>query len=101
MQTDTRVRLLLSAQKALLGAVHPQLRQVSVDADEQQKIVTIRFEYDGSPNEEVWEACSVVATEVIADFQSPWDIDEQHLAAPAPSKLNGLPLVVYKRGELL
>lgn len=94
-----RVALVLSAQRALLGAVHPQLRQVSIDADETKKLVSLRFEYDGKPQEEAQKSCSCAATEVIADFSAPWNFFEEHVSAPIPFKLVPLRYVVYLRAE--
>jgi len=90
---------MLSAQRALLGAVHPQLRQVSIDADETKKLVSLRFEYDGKPKEEVQESCSCAATEVIANFSAPWDIFEEHISVSIPFELAPLRYVVYLRAE--
>lgn len=94
-----RVALMLSAQRALLGAVHPQLRQVSIDADETKKLVSLRFEYDGKPQEEAQVSCSCAATEVIADFSTPWDIFEEHISVPVPLEPTPLRYIVYLRAE--
>lgn len=91
--------LILSAQRALLGAVHPQLRQVSIDADESKKLISLRFEYDGKHQEVVQESCSCAATEVIADFSAPWNIFEEHISVPIPLELAPLRYVVYLRAE--
>jgi hypothetical protein len=96
--TDSQM-LLLSLQRALLGEVHPQLRQASVEADGHGQIVRLRFEYDGVPADIVRESCSCAATEVIADFSSPWQLDEQHVSVPAPSRLSPLAHVAYHRAE--
>jgi hypothetical protein len=89
----------MSLQRALLGAVHTQLRQASIEADPENTIVRIRFEYDGDPLPRVLEDCQVVGTEVIADFASPWDIDEQHLSVPYPGTLHSLMHTAYRRAE--
>jgi hypothetical protein len=91
--------LLLSLQRALLGEVHPMLRQASIEADPALQIVRLRFEYDGEPSETVRESCSCAATEVIADFPAPWQLDEQHMAAPAGRPLSPLTHVAYRRAE--
>ena len=91
--------LLLSLQRALLGEVHPQLRQASIEADRVGQIIRLRFEYDGTPSDAASESCSCAATEVIADFSSPWDLDEQHVSAPASSGLSPLAHVAYRRAE--
>jgi hypothetical protein len=91
--------MLLSLQRALLGEVHPQLRQASIESSPFEKLVRVRFEYDGEPTPAVQESCSCAATEVIADAPSDWNLDEQHVARPAGTKLDPLELVAYKRWE--
>ena len=95
----SRQDLLLSLQRALLGAVHPQLRQASIEADDAARVIRVRFEYDGTPCESAKDDCCCAATEVIADFPSPWDLDEQHVSAPARERLSPLAHVAYRRAE--
>jgi hypothetical protein len=45
-----RSQLLLCLQRALLGAVHSQLRQASIELDPSSQLVRVRFEYDGQPD---------------------------------------------------
>ena len=94
-----RSQLLLSFQRALLGTVHPELRQASIDLDPSAQLVRVRFEYDGPPDPAVKESCSGAATEVIADFPAPWDLDIQHRVVPYPERLIGLNHVAYRRPE--
>ena len=97
--TFDRPMLLLSLQRALLGQVHPQLRQASIDADTRTRTVRLRFEYDGHPSDHARGSCSCAAAEVIADFPAPWQLDEQHLTVPAPLPLQSLAHVAYRRAE--
>ena len=94
-----RSQLLLSLQRALAGAVHSQLRQASIELDPSSQLVRIRFEYDGPPDPTVKENCSSAATEVIADFPAPWDLDVQHRVVPYPRHLSGLEHVAYRRAD--
>lgn len=94
-----RSQILLSLQRALLGTVHSQLRQASIELDPGSQRVRVRFEYDGPPDPVVKESCAIAATDVIADFPAPWDLDEEHRAVPYPEPLNGLEYVAYRRAE--
>jgi hypothetical protein len=94
-----RSQLLLSLQRALTGAVHSQLRQASIELDPSSQLVRVRFEYDGPPDPTVKENCSSAATEVIADFPAPWDLDVQHHVVPYPHGLSSLKHVAYRRTE--
>jgi hypothetical protein len=94
-----RSELLLSFQRALLGAVHSQLRQASIELDPGAQLVRVRFEYDGAPDPAVKESCSGAAADVIADFPAPWDLDLQHHIVPYPERLTALKHVAYRRAE--
>lgn len=94
-----RSQLPLSLQRALLGIEHPQLRQASIEIDPGSQLVRVRFEYDGPPDPALKESCAGAATEVIADFPAPWDLDVQHRVAPYPAHLTGLKYVAYRRAE--
>ena len=93
------VSLLMSFQRALLGAVHRELRQASIEADAMNHRITVRYEYDGKPSDEALESGSVAATEVIADFLEPWTIHEEHVEVPFPQKLKPARYVAYARAE--
>jgi len=94
-----RSQLLLSLQRALLGTGHAQLRQASIELDPGSQLVRVRFEYDGAPDPALKESCAGAATEVIADFPAPWDLDVQHRVVPYPDGLTGLKYVAYRRAE--
>jgi hypothetical protein len=94
-----RISLLLSFQRALLGAIHQELRQASIEADRLAHRILVRFEYDGTPSERAIESGQIATTEVIADFSAPWTIHEEHLEVPFPARLTPLELVAYRRGE--
>lgn len=91
--------LVLSLVRGLWGEIHPELRQASIEADESTHTVRLRFEYDGEATGPAQESCSYAATEVIADFPAPWDLDEQHVAVPFPAPLTPLEHVVFRRWE--
>jgi hypothetical protein len=91
--------LILSLVRGLLGEVHPELRAASAELDAATSMVRIRFEYDGEPSLAARESCSCAATEAIADFVAPWDLDEQHVVRPRPQPIAPLALLAYQRWE--
>ena len=95
----SRVDLIMSLQRALLGGVHPDLRAASIQADPFRKLITIRFEYAAAPSEGARDSASCAATEVIADFPEPWKIEEDHVSRPLPAKCQPLEHLVYLRHE--
>jgi hypothetical protein len=88
-----------SLQRALLGQALPQLRQASIELDPALSVVRLRFEYDDKPSETVCESGSCAASEVIADFPAPWNLDEHHVVVPYLSRLAALTHVAYLRWE--
>jgi hypothetical protein len=91
--------LMFSLMRGLWGEVHPQLRAASIEADIPDKVVRVRFEYDGAPSPKVQESCERAGTECISDFPAPWDLDEQHVSRPMSEKCQPLSNLVYKRYE--
>lgn len=87
----------LSAQRALLGQVPPSLRSISVDINEQH--VYFRCIFDGNSAEYDRELMSVAATEIIADFQAPYSIEEEYLSIEEPNSMNHLKYLIYLRHE--
>lgn len=92
-----RAELLLSVQRALLGAVSPSLRGVTVGW--QDNLIRLRFYFDGPISDEEYSAVQVVSTEVIADFQSPWEINEEILRLDPPTPLECLEAWAFLRRE--
>jgi hypothetical protein len=66
---------LFNLQDALLGAVHPCLRAVQIDLDENRKKVSYYFYYDCDVADELFELASVAITEA----WSPDYFVEQHI----------------------
>ena len=94
-----RTSVLLSLQRALLGAVTPNMRAICVGWDE--KLIRIRAIYDGEIDDEDRERFSEVGTKVIADFSAPMAIEEECVRLDPPERLVSLGLKewVYWRYE--
>lgn len=90
-------QLRFSVQRALLGAVTPNLRGVTVGWGD--GTIRLRFYYDGAISEEDEEQARCVGTEVIADFWSPWTIEEEIVRHDAPQPMERLAAWVYLRKE--
>jgi hypothetical protein len=97
MTENLSIKIRLSIQRALLGAVPASLRAVSVDADEGK--IYYRCIFNGEPSEDEWELLSVAATEIIADFPEPYIIEEEYLHIPNPKKMKHLKHLVFLRHE--
>ena len=97
-ERNIKVVLRLGCQVALLGVVTRNLRAVTCDWDE--KMITMRFVFDGEPTEWQRELCEVAATEVVADF-SVHHITTEFISHPFPENIRPLYLkeLVYLRWE--
>lgn len=80
--SSLRTRLLLSIQRALWGVVTPNLRCVYVGVV--GKKVYCTFVYAKAPSAVERDAASVAGTEVIADFEEGYTIDDRILVSDAP-----------------
>ena len=98
----TRSDFMLSAQKALLGVITPNVRSVSGALDDQS--ITIRYIIDGEIDEDIHDELSCASVLVIADI-GPADyhlrFEEEFLRLDAPATLQGekLPLQFFERHE--
>lgn len=87
----------LSAQRALLGAVPSCLRAVSVEVE--GTVVRMRSIFDFGASDADKELLSVTSTEIIADFSSPFTIEEELLVLPTTQPMVHLTHLVYLRHE--
>jgi hypothetical protein len=94
-----RTELLLSIQRALLGAVRPRLRSVSGESDAELRIVKLKFVYDEPLDEIDRECATCVATEVTSDLHSGWTLEDKCLAVAFPKTMQHLPLLAFLRCE--
>jgi hypothetical protein len=90
--------LRLSAQRALLGAIHPEVRLVKVKRI--GAIITVTSVLDTLGNDECVEALSIAAAEIIADFPD-CELHERVLVTfePLPSEDALTEGWVYQRAD--
>jgi hypothetical protein len=80
-----RADLLLSLQRALVGAVPASLRAVTCDWDETK--ITLRYIFDGPANPYEVDALLAVGAEVASDFRDTVALDEQIVRVDHPAGL--------------
>lgn len=99
LELAPNVLVRLSAQRGLLGAVPPSLRLVT--ATTREKVVAVCFVFDGSIDDDDVESARLATTEIIADFPSPWTLEERFLRLDYPADLNEFAYQsrVYERKE--
>ncbi len=94
-----RISILLSIQRALLGAITPRLRAVSVTWDKNSMV--LYFFYDGPISEYDQEESECAATEVLSDFPDD-NVETRHIRCDYPQRppYQGHGAVAYVRHEI-
>lgn len=83
-----RNSLLLSAQRALLGAITPKIRAIYLRGFEDEgnlKGFALRVYFESVPTEEEQEILRIATTEIVSDFPQPLMCDEEFLVLPPPN----------------
>lgn len=92
-----RASLLLSVQRALLGAISVGVRTVAVALT--GRIIELRIYFDGPISVDDEEAMSCVASEVLADFPSAEDVTVCCMRKDAPEQIDEQGTWVFQRRE--
>ena len=97
--TIRRINVMLSLQKALIGAITPHLRAVNIAWDMHR--IDIYFIYDGEISEDDQEESECAATEVLANFPDD-SIETHHIRCDFPNRIPVIGNdVVFQRNEIL
>jgi len=79
-------RAMLCMQNALLGAIAPSLRAVTVDIDIETKTLFYSFFYDGEISDELFDLASVASAEASANLPS-YFVDNNIIRLDFPQKI--------------
>lgn len=99
-EINLRIKVILSANRAMWGAVTPHLRGVTVDYN--KKWLTLRAYFDNGATENDNVLIDVASTEMIADLWQ--DIEQcryESIDLPFPNKMDVLKDWIYMRYETL
>jgi len=91
--------LLLNIQGALINAVTPELRAVTVDIDNEKALVILKFFYDGKITDELFETASIAGTET----DVPGYLNDEHIIrcdSPNPLPIQGRFVFLRKEPKL-
>jgi len=90
-------KLILSSIRALQGEITSSLRSVSVELRE--KTIVWQCLFDSDATEDDFELMSEACTEVIADYDWDYSLEEIIKYVPAPEKMKHLKNLIYLRHE--
>lgn len=94
---DPVVYARLSLQRALLGAITPNLKAVCIDVDKKTKKLFISFFYDGEITDEFFDIASTAMAEV--DVPGYYELDEKIEKLDFPEKIPSRGHLVYLQQE--
>ena len=98
-EPNLSIRLRLSAQRALLGAIPASLRAVTIGWKRTE--IMMHCIFDGEISDDDRELLNIAATEIIADFSAPYTISFECFRLDAPNDISPyfLKYWVYIRHE--
>lgn len=85
MNSERRIEVLLSTQRALLDEITPQMRRVVAHYDDTSLLVV--FHVDGEPTDVTIDAVDCVETELLADFHATICIETIIRRADMPQRI--------------
>ena len=97
LNDENGIHLRLSAQRALWGQVPNTLRATSVEYG--LNVIRCRFIFDGEPSIDEKDILGDAAAEIIADFPSPFIIEEEYIGIKYPERMSHLKYLVFLRYE--
>lgn len=92
-----RARVLLSAQRALLGSIYPDIRAIAIGFNGLNNL-TIKMYLDRLPTENDYEELGGISEEILADIEFK-NIEEICEFSNTKIHLHGLDAFVYMRKE--
>jgi len=97
----TKQKLILSTNRALLCEIKPEMRKISVEYLEEQRLILTRFYYNTPPSQEDLDDdfMGAITTEMGSDFPFGTDFKEELIILPYPCMLPDKGVCVYRRYE--
>jgi hypothetical protein len=103
IRTITDAKLIMSANRALLGEVRPNMRKVSIEYQKEMKKLILYVYYDQplTQDELDEDVVGVIMTEIICNFPFDLEFEEKIVILPYPETIPQQGLTVYYRHEPL
>ncbi len=90
---------LLNTQRALWAVITTQLRAVSIDLDNDNKIFFIYYYYDGEVSEKIIDLWQCATTEASPDVECIYQVEEKIERLDFPSEIPDKGVIIYYRKE--
>lgn len=97
----TQSDLILSANRALLCEIRPNMRKISVEYFRDQRKIVLYFYYNSAPSQDEldYDVVGVISTEMSCDFPQEINWEEKIIVLPYPNRLPDKGICVYRRYE--
>ena len=97
----TDARLILSANRALLCEVRPNMRKVCVEYLKSEKKIILYFFYDSPPTQEDldYDVEGTILTEMSCDFPGDIQWENKSIVLPYPERISNGGICVFRRYE--
>ena len=101
LDSITPADLILSASRALLCEIRPNMRKISIEYLKDQRKMILYFYYDSPPSQEEldYDPFGAIITEMSADFSEEVDWEEKIIVLPYPHRMPDKGICVYRRYE--
>lgn len=101
LENIDRVDLILSANRALLGEVRPNMRRVCIEYLKNEKKMILYFFYDSPPTQEEldYDVEGTISVEMSCDFPEELNWEEKSFVLPYPAKIPDKGISVFRRYE--
>lgn len=95
----SRAHLILAANGALLCSVHPNMREIAVEYDKENKKIIIFVYFDNNPTDSQVDDVGSISTEMSCQFPEEIIWEENIVVLPYPSRIPNKGICVYRRYE--
>ena len=97
----TRAKLILSANRALLCEIHPNMREIDVEYIEEMDTINFYVYFDSPATDDEKDSVGAMVTEMISDFPQALDLfwNENVIVLPYPNRIPNKGICVYRRYE--
>lgn len=95
----SNIRIALSANRALLGEIRPNMRKIFFNYTEEKNNVVFYFYYDSEPTQEErdYDVEGTITTEICSDFIEDVIWEEKSIVALPPQIIHNLGICIFSR----